>query len=96
MATAEALAAGLPVIGFADCPGTNELIVHDFNGWLVKPGPAGSRVISMAAGLSELMTDDNLRMRLGRNGLSSIGDFDPEVVVDMWESLLAGTAGQQP
>lgn len=35
LATAEALAYGLPAVGFDDCPGTNELIQHEVNGVLV-------------------------------------------------------------
>src|SRR5690606_40077099 len=35
LAASEGLAAGIPVIGFADCPGINRLVRHGTNGLLV-------------------------------------------------------------
>lgn len=88
LVTAEALAVGLPVIGFADCPGTNELIVHDVNGWLVDVSNDQGRVEAFANGLSTLLDDGALRKRLGVEGPRSIAKFDPESVVTEWENLL--------
>src|SRR5205085_78643 len=62
LATAEALSAGIPAIGFADCPGTNELIQDGLNGLLVG-GP--DRVAALAAGLDQLMGSTVDRVRLG-------------------------------
>lgn len=88
LVTAEALAVGLPVVGFADCPGTNELIVHDKNGWLVEISKGRGRVDAFAEGLSTLLDDGALRSRLGREGPRSVKKFDPESVVTEWEHLL--------
>jgi glycosyltransferase involved in cell wall biosynthesis len=87
MATAEALAVGLPVLGFADCPGTNELIRHDENGWLVG-GSGEDRVRAFADGLAKLMTDDSIRVRLGSAGRQSVDGFAPATVVSKWTRLL--------
>ena len=87
MVTAEALAAGLPVVGFADCPGTNELIHHDNNGWLVG-GPGRARIESLAEGLARLMSDDAIRVRLGSAGPASVERYTPEHVVTKWITLL--------
>lgn len=85
MVTAEAQASGRPVIGFADCPGTNELIVDGENGLLV-PGE-GDRVASLAAGLERLMLDEPLRRRLAAAGPASVQKFSVENVLDLWESF---------
>ncbi len=88
MVTAEALAVGLPVVGFADCPGTNELIRHDENGWLVGSAGDKDRVEAFAEGLEALMSDPSLRARLGAAGPPSVRDNAPDVVVSGWEDLL--------
>jgi GalNAc-alpha-(1->4)-GalNAc-alpha-(1->3)-diNAcBac-PP-undecaprenol alpha-1,4-N-acetyl-D-galactosaminyltransferase len=86
LVTAEALAAGRAVIGFADCPGTNELIEHGVNGLLVDG--SGDRVSTLAAGLERMMADDELRQRMGTAGPASVSAFDLNAVVDRWEDLL--------
>jgi glycosyltransferase involved in cell wall biosynthesis len=85
LATAEALAHGLPAIGFADCPGTNELIRDTENGLLVPPV---DRVTDLAARLAQLMEDAELRRRLGRAGPASVERFSLESIVSQWEKLL--------
>jgi len=62
LTTAEALAHGLPAVGFADCPGTNTLIHPGSNGVLVKPGE--DRADSLAAVLEPLMCDQSARQSL--------------------------------
>ena len=86
LVTAEALAAGRPVVGFADCPGTRELVEHERNGLLVGVEP--DRASALAAGLRRLMADEELRDRLGEAGPASIDRFSPGRVVDRWEQLL--------
>lgn len=95
MATAEALSAGLPVVGFADCPGTNELVRHGESGWLVEVGARDDRARAYADGLAALMADDGLRRRLGEAGRESVRQFDPESIVSRWEALLAGVVDRR-
>jgi glycosyltransferase involved in cell wall biosynthesis len=85
LATAEGLAHGLPVIGFADCAGTNELIRNNHNGLLV---PSGDRIDGLAAALRQLMQDAELRRRLGAAGPPSVTHFSLDVIVSRWEGLL--------
>lgn len=91
LTTAEALGRGLPVIGFADCPGTNELIRDGVNGLLVK---GSDRVAALADGLARLMASPALRLRLAAAGPASVEAFAPEQVVDIWEALLVRLAAR--
>jgi glycosyltransferase involved in cell wall biosynthesis len=93
MATAEAMAVGLPVVGFSDCPGTNELIDHNENGWLVTPKEEEDRVRAYADGLSRLMGDIELRRRLGTAARARVARLDPQAVIASWEQLLTDVAG---
>ena len=85
LATAEALVFGLPVLGFADCSGTNELIKHNQNGILVS-GP--DRVLALADGMRDLMSSSELRERLGGEGPNSMAGFSREKICYKWEELL--------
>jgi glycosyltransferase involved in cell wall biosynthesis len=89
LATGEALAAGVPAVGFADCLGTNELIIDGVNGLLV-PGATddAQRIANLAEGLDRLMSDEKLRSELGAAGPRTLERFDPELVADLWEELL--------
>jgi glycosyltransferase involved in cell wall biosynthesis len=89
LATAEALAHGVPAIGFADCPGTNELIQDDVNGLLV---PAGDRVAGLGAALDRLMRSPELRCSLGNAAVQSVARFSLDAIVSQWEALLGRIA----
>ena len=93
LATAEALAHGLPAIGFADCAGTNELIHDNVNGTLV---PHGDRIAGLEAALRRLMTDSDARVRLGAAGPSTVKQFSLESIVSDWERLLCRCAKRGP
>ena len=85
LVTAEAMASGVPVVGFSDCPGTNELIIDEVNGLLVD---GDSRVVSLANGLRRLIEDKQLYDKLRRNTKSSVDKFSLVSVVSEWENLL--------
>jgi glycosyltransferase involved in cell wall biosynthesis len=93
MVTAEAMAVGLPVLGFSDCPGTNELISHNENGWLVTPREGKDRVAVFAEGLSKLLGDNELRRRLGEAAKKRMKAFDSQGVIDNWQALLTDVTG---
>lgn len=59
----EASACAKPVLGTLDC-GAEDAIVHETTGLLVDPN-----VEAATAGLARLVDDEELRTRLGRNGL---------------------------
>ena len=86
LAPAEALSLGLPVVGFADCPGTDELIEDGINGILV---PAGDRVGNLSRALDALMGDGELRTRLAAEGPKVTDRYSPDLFVSRWEALLS-------
>ena len=85
LATAEALTYCLPVVGFADCSGTNELIRHNYNGILVQ---GTDRANVLADGMRRLMSSSELRQSLGNAGPSSMAAFSTEKICCQWEELL--------
>lgn len=89
LATVEALAHGLPAIGFADCPGTNELVLDGVNGVLVAPGE--DRVASLAEAMRGLMREPAARKRLADGARATIQSNTLPAVLDQWEALLART-----
>ncbi len=84
LVTAEALAAGIPVVGFADCPGTNELVVDGVNGLLVS---GDDRVAALEEGLRRITGDRDYRARLASSAASSVERFGLEAVADQWERV---------
>ena len=91
LATAEALAHGLPAIGFADCPGTNELIQPGVNGLLVG-GP--DRPLALAEGLREAMASEKLRTQLAAQAPQSVSMYRLADVLNAWEELLRRAAAR--
>jgi glycosyltransferase involved in cell wall biosynthesis len=85
LATVEALLNGLPAVGFNDCQGTNDLIIHNENGMLVS-GP--NRIQSLALTLKDLMGNPQELNRLSnapKDRLLSL--FNINSVLDSWEIL---------
>jgi glycosyltransferase involved in cell wall biosynthesis len=84
LAIAEAMSYGLPVVAFADCPGTNELI-NNYQTGLLAPA-AQDRPTALARAIEQLLADPGLRRRLGDNArfavsrMSSVKD-----ICDRWE-----------
>ena len=81
----EAFLHGLPVVGFADCEGTNELIQHNINGLLVQPVP--DRVEGLKQSLQALMASPEDRFRLSQNCKVPFG-YNTETILTLWETLL--------
>jgi glycosyltransferase involved in cell wall biosynthesis len=85
----EAMAMGLPSIGFADCPGTNQLIRHEKNGLLASHE---DRVTGLENALRQLMGSADIRVSMGRQALEDSGAFDPNHIYDQWETLFLDAA----
>ena len=87
LAVTEAMAAGVPAVGFADCPGVNQLIRDGVNGLLVRAGRGPRRQPRRGAGRADA--------RRGAAGPrsptprpASVTGYAPEKVIDLWERML--------
>ena len=85
LAIADGMAMGLPHIGFQDAHSINELIVNNHNGYLVKD------INEFAQRLKELMSNKELRIRLGANARKDIKAYAPQIIIDEWNKLLKET-----
>ncbi len=91
-ALAEALAHGLPAVGFAHAPGVNELITDGETGLLAGGADDPKR---LADALAALMGDPESRRVMGRNAAASMRAYGAGAVYDRWESFLERCAGHR-
>lgn len=81
LALADAMALGIPNIGFKDACGVNELIKDGRNGYLVED------VDEFAEKLRELMKNKELRIKMGKNAHEDMKEFAPEKIIKKWNNL---------
>lgn len=86
-ALGEALAHGLPAVGFSECAGVNMLIKPGVNGLLA---PGNSDPHALAGALRELMSAPERRAEMGREAIRSVRRYDPNEVFQRWEDLFFG------
>lgn len=79
----EAQRFGLPAVGFAACPGVNEIIVDGKTGILVQQ----MTVESLAKGMRTLMDDEALRRNMGKQACELSSQYSAERILDKWEKL---------
>lgn len=90
LATKKALTYGVPVLGFTDCPGTNEVVQSGYNGLLVN---SHDRAGVLAKGLQHLIQNPALRARYGMNGSKRAEYSACEQGGHNWENLLSQIKG---
>jgi glycosyltransferase involved in cell wall biosynthesis len=84
MVLLEAMSKGVPVVSF-DCPtGPRDIVRERENGLLVPPRD----VEALAAGIGEMIEDDELRRRCGAGALATAERYTPEVIGARWRQLL--------
>lgn len=94
LAPLEAMAHGLPSIGFSDCSGIPILIENGVTGLHVA---REDQVESLAEGIGRLMQDPALRSSMGIAAKARYDTmFAPNLVLDRWESLIQQTAAARP
>jgi glycosyltransferase involved in cell wall biosynthesis len=90
-ALAEAMAHGLPAVGYAECAGVGQLIKSGRNGLLAAGNGSPE---TLADCLLALMADDDMRRRMGEEAAATVAPYAPNVVFDQWESLFRDLAGR--
>lgn len=83
LALSEAMAAGLPAVGFSDCTGVNDLIEDGRSGFLVSRS-----VNELTEALKELMGHPAMRQNMGEEGRQFMKQFAPEYIWGQWEMVL--------
>lgn len=83
LALSEAMAAGLPAVGFSDCTGVGDLIENGKSGLLVTRS-----VDELAGALKELMNHPALRKTMGNAGRQAMKQYAPEHIWNQWERVL--------
>lgn len=86
----EAMSHALPSIGLSSCPGTNELIRHEYNGLLVNT--KDNLLENLKNALQRLMSSSKERVRLGQQAYEDSKAFWPEKVYDKWEMFFVEAA----
>ncbi len=87
LVTAEAMSYGVPVIGFKECPGTNELIRHNKNGLLISKHKK-DRIVVLQKAMCSLMDDERKRAKLGNGAKDIVTKFHPDIIIRQWEHLI--------
>lgn len=90
-ALAEALAHGLPSVGFEGCAGVPDLIEAGGSGILAS---GNGTATSLATALAELMADDPLRDKMGAQAQLSMKRYGPSKCFDRWEAILTDAVGK--
>ncbi|MFF3441060.1 glycosyltransferase [Streptosporangium sp. NPDC002721] len=80
---AEGAACGLPAVACDASAGVRTLVADGDNGMLAEPGNTGS----FAAALERLMSDAELRRRMGARGRERMREYRLPRVLDRWEAL---------
>ena len=80
----EAMVAGLPIVSF-DCPwGPGEILTHEIDGLLVPPEDADA----LAEAMGRLMSDAELRRRLGDAAQHNVRRFERSRIMAHWDNLV--------
>ncbi|MBK6896694.1 MAG: glycosyltransferase [Alphaproteobacteria bacterium] len=86
---AEAMAHGVPCIGFAGCAGVSDLIRHGYNGRLAAENGDPE---TLADELSFLIGEPEQLVQMGRSAIESVQAYRPEHIYDLWEQLFKEAA----
>lgn len=82
----EAMSHGLPCIAYDSAEGAREIITNHKNGFLIK----NRNEEEMIKKIEELIEDEKLRIKMGKEARESISEYTQEVVKEKWYSLIEG------
>lgn len=83
-ALAEAMAHGLPAVGFEGCSGVADLI-DDGNTGLLANGNGEIKALKLK--LEEMMENEQKRSVMGEQACEAIAVYEPSLIFDQWEQL---------
>jgi glycosyltransferase involved in cell wall biosynthesis len=87
MVLLEAMSVGMAVVA-VDCPtGPADVLEDHVNGLLIRPRTVGA----LAAGLAEMMGDEELRRRCGEAAVETASEYTMEKIGPQWERVLERT-----
>ena len=79
---AEAMSCGLPVVSF-DSDGPSSIVTDGYDGFLVK----NRNIKLFAEQVCQLIEDENLRRKMGKNAIMSVLRFSADQVLQEWRTL---------
>lgn len=85
LSIAEAMAHGLPCIGFDDASGVNSLIIHNKTGFLAD---GANRIASLSKYLEKLIVNPVLREKFGDQAHLRAEEFAPNRIFPLWETCI--------
>lgn len=88
-ALAEAMAHGLPAVGYAGCDGVCDLIENNVTGLLAS---GNGDVDTLAQQLDALMSDKDMRQRFGNAAYIKSLTYAPDKIFTQWEQTLRAVA----
>ena len=83
LALTEAMATGLPGVGFCSADAVKDLIVDGESGILCEDGE-----IAFSDGLRHLMENQELRVQMGKRAAEQMKAYAPDLVWNQWQSLI--------
>jgi len=92
LALREAMGWQLPVIGYADCPGTNEIIKDSVNGYLAQ---GGDRVQTLADKLLALCQNQQNQFKFGAQARRDAQIYNIDTVHAQWRDMIANTVSSK-
>ncbi len=81
----EAMACGLPAVGFASDSGADQIIRHEVDGLLVPP----EDVVALAAGIDRLLSHPELRQQMSCRAREVLRRFEAKDFFDRWDHVVA-------
>ncbi|MFC6407808.1 glycosyltransferase [Planobispora longispora] len=92
MTVIEAMASGVPVIGFDNSRGPGEFVTHGRSGVLVPEGEG--EIEAYAAALLALIDDERRRRALAAGALEAAAAYGAPVVAGKWEELITAASSR--
>ncbi|PZO87123.1 MAG: glycosyltransferase family 4 protein [Micavibrio aeruginosavorus] len=84
-ALGEAMAHGLPSVGFQSCSGVCDLIENGVTGFLAEGKTDDAE--SLSQNLAKLMESDDVRKAMGAASYEAMNAYEPKQIYDRWEEL---------